>query len=163
MADWTSNLWILHSDAPPLSQRDSMLSKTMYKVHMTCVLHAARISNVDSVMFVNRTGNPKVWGSILLGTQNFFYVPGRWWDRKTIFSLSFCILFLVMNYKQGPGRSIDRDIELNFFPSLSSHSVNKFIILWFETKCTSQYFVLALQKKNSSKENLISIVMDLRK
>ena len=84
-------------------------------------------------------------------------------ETEKLFSFYLCILFLVMNYKQGPGRSIDRDIELNFSPSLSSHSVNKFIILWFETKCTSQYFVLALQKKNSSKENLISIVMDLRK
>ena len=31
-----------------------MVSEVYYEVHMTCVLHTARISNVDSVMFVDR-------------------------------------------------------------------------------------------------------------
>ena len=31
-----------------------MVSEVYYEVHMTRVLHTARISNVDSVMFVNR-------------------------------------------------------------------------------------------------------------
>ena len=30
------------------------MSEVYYEVHMTRVLHTARISNVDSVMFVNR-------------------------------------------------------------------------------------------------------------
>ena len=30
------------------------MSEVYYEVHMTCVLHNSRISNVDSVMFVNR-------------------------------------------------------------------------------------------------------------
>ena len=30
------------------------MSEVYYEVHMTCVLHTAGISNVDSVMFVNR-------------------------------------------------------------------------------------------------------------
>ena len=41
----------LHFDALPLSHRDSMVSKVYYKVHTTCVLHTARISNVNSVIF----------------------------------------------------------------------------------------------------------------
>ena len=38
----------------PLSHRDSTVSEVYYEVHMTRVLHTARISNVDSVMFVDR-------------------------------------------------------------------------------------------------------------
>ena len=43
----TSHLRILRSNALPLSEVN-------YEVHMTRVLHTARISKVDSVMFVNR-------------------------------------------------------------------------------------------------------------
>ena len=50
----TSDLWIPCSDALPLSHRDSTVSKVYYEVHMTDVLHTARISNVDSVTFVDR-------------------------------------------------------------------------------------------------------------
>ena len=46
--------WISHSDALPLSHRDSTVREVYYKVHMTHILHTARISNVDSVMFINR-------------------------------------------------------------------------------------------------------------
>ena len=54
MRNRTSDLRILRSDALPLSHRDSAVSEVYYEVHMTRVLHTARISNVDSVMFVNR-------------------------------------------------------------------------------------------------------------
>ena len=37
-----------------MSQRDSTVSEVYHKVHMTRVLHTARISNVDGVMFVIR-------------------------------------------------------------------------------------------------------------
>ena len=40
----TSDLYILRSDALPLSHRDSTVSKVNYEVHMTHVLHTARIS-----------------------------------------------------------------------------------------------------------------------
>ena len=50
----TSDLWIPHSDALPLSHRESTVSKVYYEVHMTCILHTAMISNVDSVTFVDR-------------------------------------------------------------------------------------------------------------
>ena len=30
------------------------MSEVYYEVHMTCVLHTARTSHIDSVMFVNR-------------------------------------------------------------------------------------------------------------
>ena len=45
------------SDALPLSHRDSMVSEVYYEVHMTHVLHTARISNVDSVMFEDELRN----------------------------------------------------------------------------------------------------------
>ena len=48
----TSDLRIPRSDTLPVSQRDSTVSEVYYKVHMTHVLHTARISNVDGVMFV---------------------------------------------------------------------------------------------------------------
>ena len=54
-------LWVRkqknYSDALLLSQRDSVVNEVYYKVHMTRILHTARISNVDSVMFVNRMRN----------------------------------------------------------------------------------------------------------
>ena len=52
MRNRTSDLWIPHSDTLPLSHRDSMVSKVCYEVHMTRALHTARISNVNSIMFV---------------------------------------------------------------------------------------------------------------
>ena len=54
MKNRTSNLRIPRSDALPLSHRDFKASAVYYEVHMTHVLHTARISNVDNVMFVNR-------------------------------------------------------------------------------------------------------------
>ena len=42
------------SDALLLSHRDSTVSEVYYEVIMTRVLHTAKISNVDSVMFVYR-------------------------------------------------------------------------------------------------------------
>ena len=54
MRNRDSDLRIPRSDALPLSYRDSTVSEVYYEVHMTRVLHTARISNVDSVMFVDR-------------------------------------------------------------------------------------------------------------
>ena len=42
------------SDALPRSHRDFTMNEIYCVVHMTRVLNIARISNVDSVMFVNR-------------------------------------------------------------------------------------------------------------
>ena len=55
MRNRTSDLQILLSDALRLSHRDSMVSEVSYEVHMIRVLHTVRISNVDRVMFVDRT------------------------------------------------------------------------------------------------------------
>ena len=41
-------------DALPLSHKDSMVSEVYYEVRKTRVSHTAKISNVDSVLFVNR-------------------------------------------------------------------------------------------------------------
>ena len=50
------------SNALPLSHRDSTVSEVYYEVHMTRVLHTARISNVDSVIFVDRNSRDgKFW------------------------------------------------------------------------------------------------------
>ena len=53
MRNQTSDLRISRSDALPLSHTDSTVSEVYFEVHMTRVLHTARISNVDSVMFVD--------------------------------------------------------------------------------------------------------------
>ena len=42
----------LRPDALPLSHKESSVSGIYYEVLMTRVLHTARISNVDSVMFL---------------------------------------------------------------------------------------------------------------
>ena len=54
MRNQTPDLQIPCSCALPLSHRDSTVSKVYYEVHMTHILHTARVSNVDSVMFVDR-------------------------------------------------------------------------------------------------------------
>ena len=54
MRNRTSDRRIPRSDTLPLSHRDSTVSEIYYEVHMTRVLHTARISNVDSVMFIDR-------------------------------------------------------------------------------------------------------------
>ena len=55
MKNRTLDLRIPRSDALPLSHIDSTVSEVYYEVHMMIrVLHTARISNVDSVMFVDR-------------------------------------------------------------------------------------------------------------
>ena len=50
MRNRTSDLRIPRCDALPLSHRESTASEVYYKVHMTRVLHTARISNVDNSM-----------------------------------------------------------------------------------------------------------------
>ena len=54
MRNRTSDLQIPRSDALPLSHRDSTMSEVYCEVHITRVLHTARISKIDPVMFVNR-------------------------------------------------------------------------------------------------------------
>ena len=54
MSNRTSDFRIPRSDAIPLSHRESTVSEVYYEVHMTRVLHTARISNVDRLMFVDR-------------------------------------------------------------------------------------------------------------
>ena len=55
MRNRTSDLRIPRFDALLLSHRDSTVSEVYHEVHMTRFLYTARISNVDSGMFVNRT------------------------------------------------------------------------------------------------------------
>ena len=70
MRNRTPDFRIPRSDALPLSHRDSLVSEVYNEVHMTRVLHTARISDVDSVMLVNRFTNMTLCS--LMGTLNFF-------------------------------------------------------------------------------------------
>ena len=54
MRNRTSDIRIPRPDALPLSHRDSTVREVYYKVHMTRVLLTAWISNVGSVMSVDR-------------------------------------------------------------------------------------------------------------
>ena len=54
MRNRTSDLRIPRSDVLSVSHIDSTMSEVYQEVLMARILHAARISNVDSVMFVNR-------------------------------------------------------------------------------------------------------------
>ena len=49
-----SNLRPSDSDALLLNHKDSLVSEVYFKVNTTFVLYTARMSNVDSVTFVNR-------------------------------------------------------------------------------------------------------------
>ena len=72
MTNRTSDLRILRSDAPTLSHKNSMVNVFYYEVQMTRVLHSVRISNVDSVIFLNRFTNMTLCP--LMGTRNFLFV-----------------------------------------------------------------------------------------
>ena len=51
MRNRASDHRIPRSDAQALNHRDFTVSEVYYEVHMTRVLHTARISNFDGVMF----------------------------------------------------------------------------------------------------------------
>ena len=53
MRNGTSDPRIPRSDALPLSHKDSTMSEVYHEVYLTRILHTARISSVDSVMFVD--------------------------------------------------------------------------------------------------------------
>ena len=53
MRNGTSDPRIPRSDALPLSHKDSTMNEVYYEVYLTRILHTARISSVDSVMFVD--------------------------------------------------------------------------------------------------------------
>ena len=60
MRDRTSDLRIPRSDALPLSHEDSTVSE----IRLTRFLYTARISNGDSVMFVNRVREMELSGEV---------------------------------------------------------------------------------------------------
>ena len=86
MRNRTSDLRILRFDALPLSE-------VYYEVHTTRFLHTARISNVDSVIFVNRMREMVSFESKGLrfdysrGRIVFFFPRWRQ-DEKSSFSFS---------------------------------------------------------------------------
>ena len=84
MRNRTSDFRIPRSDALPLSHRDSTVSEVYYEVHnfMTRVLHTARISNVDSVMFLDRNKREI--------EKDVFFVLSRAWEQ--IFLITFDLI-----------------------------------------------------------------------
>ena len=82
MRNGTLNLWIPCSVALSLSHRDSTVSKVYYKVHMTSILHTARISNFDSVMFVNRIGEKESFERSKEIEKDVFHVVTSMGQRK---------------------------------------------------------------------------------
>ena len=85
----------LRSDVLALSLRDSSVSEVYYEVHMTRVLHTARISNVDSVMFLDRNSRDgKFWA--------------RWRIKKDVFSSC---------HKRGTKKYLSPHEESNLRPS----------------------------------------------
>ena len=60
MRNRTSDPQIPYFDALPPSHRVSTMSEVYYEVHITRVLHTARISNVDSVMFCEENKNDEL-------------------------------------------------------------------------------------------------------
>ena len=65
MKNRTLYLWIPYSNALPLSHRDSTVSEVYHEVDMTRILHTARISNVDSIIFVDRNKEWSLYGSVV--------------------------------------------------------------------------------------------------
>ena len=59
-----------------------MVSKVYYKVHMTCILHIAKISNVDSVMFVNRIREMVSFEHCKEIEKNVFVMSRAWGKEK---------------------------------------------------------------------------------
>ena len=86
MRNQTSDLWIPPSNALPLSHRDSTVSEVFYKVHMTCILHTSRISNVDSVMFVGRNSRDGKFWAWKRNKKDVFCLVTRMGQRKNSLS-----------------------------------------------------------------------------
>ena len=76
MRNRTSDPQIPYFDALPPSHRVSTMSEVYYEVHITRVLHTARISNVDSVMFCEQNKNDE------LKTYHLSYSIFYWVDRS---------------------------------------------------------------------------------
>ena len=60
MRNRPSDPQIPYFDALPPSHRVSTMSEVYYEVHITCVLHTARISNLDSVMFCEQNNKDEL-------------------------------------------------------------------------------------------------------
>ena len=87
----------LRSDVLPLSHKDSSVSGVYYEVLMTHILHTARISNVDSVMFLTEKKRWQVLSSVMRFDSSWglriFFVLRSWQDEKS----SFLILHRAQN------------------------------------------------------------------
>ena len=71
------------SDSSSLSHTDFTVSEVYYEIHMTRVLHTARINKIIGEMASSELGK----GLILDGdSEFFFFVPGSWQDKKIFLS-----------------------------------------------------------------------------
>ena len=144
MRNRTSDLWISHSDALPLSHRDSTVSKVYYEVLMTRALHTARISNVNGIKFGKQNNKEgKFWALYLVFTQGELFQPVK----------SKCLSWL---YQQRKCRKLIPTricntmvcIKPSLHTKLISISHKKNDILWPVTfPCEKRYFFLIYQNQ----------------
>ena len=84
----TSDIQFPCSDALPLSHRDSMVSEVCYKVHMTCILHTARVSNVNGIMFVNKIRKTLIASLLFyLQTRCYWHCFLKQFTRRVLYEL----------------------------------------------------------------------------
>ena len=139
MRNQTSDLQILCSNALPLSHGDAMVSKIYYEVHMTCILHTARISDVNGIMCVpswglriffpkcplarDKTKNIFLHFSTLLKTYHlyYFYLKTQsclfWCCDVYFLSCRFICLFILPFFKIS--RNKRSDIFMNMAENLT--------------------------------------------
>ena len=141
MRNQTSYLRILCSDALPLNHRDTVVSKVYYKVHMTCVLQTARISNVHSIMFVNWI---REMVSFELGKEiKMFFI---YYEHRIKKILSLQIIFSLFHTRDKQKTSFP--ISLNWAQNLPS--------LWFHL-CQNLLLTLLTEVPRPSTNNNLDI------
>ena len=157
MRNRTSGLRIPWSDALSVSPRDSTVSKVYFEVHMTCFLHTTRISNVDSIMFVNeiremtsfelgkeiekyafrlvmRVESKGLRFDSLWGLRIFFLCSTLVQRRKTSFSISLTSFKLILSF-------IILTLQIIFYAFFHNFSNNLFAFFYIITEGKEEYDV----------------------
>ena len=157
MRNRTSGLRIPWSDALSVSPRDSTVSKVYFEVHMTCFLYTTRISNVDSIMFVNgiremasfelgkeiekyafrlvmRVESKGLRFDSLWGLRIFFLCSTLVQRRKTSFSISLTSFKLILSF-------IILTLQIIFYAFFHNFSNNLFAFFYIITEGKEEYDV----------------------
>ena len=98
MRNWTSDLWIPHCDALPLSRNRSQSNLKTFRIWKSKVwllwYNHGYLMVIWCMLWCSTTElelEHRIWRSevyFLMGTQNFFFVQGSWQDEKTSLSIS---------------------------------------------------------------------------